>query len=181
MGFTVQGSGCRVQGSGCRVQGSGFRVQSAGLKCSSRSMSCIRCAGKRQAFGFALPSPQMYRQKVTNLHKIDFGMPPQKASQGYFAYKKTPTPLGPPQDPRHTPSVGSSAGAFSYERGTPARGFTGNQMGQEHPSRTLRVNRLQSDMGAGYRLGSAKPLSSEYAIFQKGKARFWPCLSGQSP
>ena len=27
--------------------------------------------------------------------------------QGYLAHKKTPTPLGPPQDPRHRPTVGS--------------------------------------------------------------------------
>jgi len=41
--------------------------------------------------------------------------------QGYLAHKKTPTPLGPPYDPRHRPTVGSSGGAFSYERGTPVR------------------------------------------------------------
>jgi len=27
--------------------------------------------------------------------------------QGYLAHKKTPTPLGPPQGPRHMPTVGS--------------------------------------------------------------------------
>ena len=27
--------------------------------------------------------------------------------QGYLAHNKTPTPLGPPQDPRHRPTVGS--------------------------------------------------------------------------
>ena len=27
--------------------------------------------------------------------------------QGYLAHKKTPTPLGQPYDPRHSPSVGS--------------------------------------------------------------------------
>ena len=27
--------------------------------------------------------------------------------QGYLAHKKTPTPLGPPKDPRHRPAVGS--------------------------------------------------------------------------
>ena len=35
--------------------------------------------------------------------------------QGYLAHKKTPTPLGHPQDPRHTPAVGSWGGAFSHE------------------------------------------------------------------
>ena len=27
--------------------------------------------------------------------------------QGYLAHKKTPTPVGPPSDPRHRPTVGS--------------------------------------------------------------------------
>ena len=27
--------------------------------------------------------------------------------QGYLAHKQTPTPLGPPSDPRHRPTVGS--------------------------------------------------------------------------
>ena len=43
-----------------------------------------------------------------------------RARQGYLAHKKTPTPLGPPYDPRHRPTVGSHGGAVSYERGTPA-------------------------------------------------------------
>ena len=29
------------------------------------------------------------------------------SAQGYLAHTKTPTPLGPPQDPRHRPTVGS--------------------------------------------------------------------------
>jgi len=32
---------------------------------------------------------------------------------GYRGYAKTPDPLGPPQDPRHRPTVGSLGGAFS--------------------------------------------------------------------
>ena len=39
--------------------------------------------------------------------------------QGYFAHKKTSTPLGPPEDPRHRPAVGSEREAFTYGRGTP--------------------------------------------------------------
>ena len=31
----------------------------------------------------------------------------QVAVQGYLAHKKTLTPLGPPLDPRHRPTVGS--------------------------------------------------------------------------
>jgi len=41
--------------------------------------------------------------------------------QGYLAHKKTPTRLGPPQEPRHGPTVGSYAVAVSYERGTPVQ------------------------------------------------------------
>ena len=41
--------------------------------------------------------------------------------QGYLAHKKMPTPLGPPTDPRHRPTVGSYGGAFSDARGTPVQ------------------------------------------------------------
>ena len=40
-------------------------------------------------------------------------LPPLTGLQGYLAHKKTPTPLGPPQDPCHRPTVGSHGGAFS--------------------------------------------------------------------
>ena len=39
--------------------------------------------------------------------------------QGHLAHKTTPTPLGPPYDPGHGPTVGSYGAAVSYERGTP--------------------------------------------------------------
>ena len=35
------------------------------------------------------------------------------AAQGYLGRKKTHTPIGPPGDPRHRPTVGSSRGVFS--------------------------------------------------------------------
>ena len=35
--------------------------------------------------------------------------------QGYLALKKTPTPLGTPQDPKQRPTVGYYGGAFSYK------------------------------------------------------------------
>jgi len=38
--------------------------------------------------------------------------------QGYLAHKKRRPPLGPPQGPRHSPTVGSYVGAVSFERGT---------------------------------------------------------------
>ena len=41
------------------------------------------------------------------------------AIQGYLVYKKPPPPPGPPQDSRHSPTVGSQVGAVSSERGTP--------------------------------------------------------------
>ena len=39
--------------------------------------------------------------------------------QGYLAHKKLRPPLGLPQGPRHSPTVGSYGGAISYERSTP--------------------------------------------------------------
>ena len=36
-----------------------------------------------------------------------------------LAHKKLRAPLGSPQGPRHSPTVGSYAGAVSCERGTP--------------------------------------------------------------
>ena len=41
------------------------------------------------------------------------------ALQGYLDHKKQRPPLGPPQGPRHQPTVGSLGGAVSCERGTP--------------------------------------------------------------
>ena len=39
--------------------------------------------------------------------------------QGNFAYKKTPTALGPPQDPGHRPRVGSYEGAWLDDTARP--------------------------------------------------------------
>ena len=39
--------------------------------------------------------------------------------QGYLAHKKQRLPLGPPYDPRHSPTAGSQGGVVSYERDTP--------------------------------------------------------------
>ena len=35
--------------------------------------------------------------------------------QGFLAHTKSPTPPGPPKDPRHRPTVGSWDGALSSE------------------------------------------------------------------
>ena len=48
-------------------------------------------------------------------HSIDSGL----RVQGYLAHKKQPPLLGPPWDPRYSPTVGSWWIAVSYERGTP--------------------------------------------------------------
>ena len=42
---------------------------------------------------------------------------------GYLAHKKTQPPLGPPQEPRHGPTVESYGVGVSYERGTPDGGW----------------------------------------------------------
>ena len=39
--------------------------------------------------------------------------------QGYLAYRKNPPLPGPPEEPRHGPTVGSCGVGGSYERGTP--------------------------------------------------------------
>ena len=39
--------------------------------------------------------------------------------RGFLAHKKTPTPLGPPQGPNHSPTVGTYRAAVCYEQGTP--------------------------------------------------------------
>ena len=57
--------------------------------------------------------PLYLKTKCTDLPSLLCGL------QGYLANKKTPTPLGPPLDPRHRPTVGSLGGAVSYDRGTP--------------------------------------------------------------
>ena len=38
--------------------------------------------------------------------------------RGISPVRNSPPPLGPPQDPRHSPSQGSWEGGVSYERGT---------------------------------------------------------------
>ena len=43
--------------------------------------------------------------------------------QGYLAQKKQPRLLGPPDDPRYSPTVGSWQGGVSCEQGTPCRGM----------------------------------------------------------
>ena len=51
--------------------------------------------------------------------------PDSVALQGYLAHKKQQPPLGPPQGPRYSLTVGSLGGAVSYERGTRLGGAPG--------------------------------------------------------
>ena len=44
---------------------------------------------------------------------------PRRASRGTSLTRNRPPPLGPPQGPRHSPTVGSYGVAGSYKRGTP--------------------------------------------------------------
>ena len=53
---------------------------------------------------------------ICSLHSTPFTLNSNPEPwQGYLAHKKTPTPLGPPYDPRHMPTVGPQGGAFSCE------------------------------------------------------------------
>ena len=49
-------------------------------------------------------------------------MDPTVSLQGYLAHEKTLTPLGPPYDPRYSPTVGSWEGGVFDWRGTPVGG-----------------------------------------------------------
>ena len=46
---------------------------------------------------------------------------------GCLAHKKQPLPLGPPYDPRYSPTVGFQEGCVSYARGTPLLWWVGGR------------------------------------------------------
>ena len=56
------------------------------------------------------------RSRVTRLTIRHVPWSLREGSQGYLAHKKPPPPIGLPQDPKQSPTVGSSGGAVSYER-----------------------------------------------------------------
>jgi hypothetical protein len=62
--------------------------------------------------------------------------------QGYPAHKKQPPPLGPPYDPRYSPTGGSWEGGVSYDRGTPVLPSGGPVVLTWHDSRGERESAL---------------------------------------
>jgi hypothetical protein len=70
--------------------------------------------------------------------------------QGFLAHKKTPMPLGPPYDPKHGPTAGSSGGAFSCKGGTPVR------ISPENQGHALAGDKRTTRQGRRRRSGKAK-------------------------
>ena len=95
LGFSVQGLKLRVQGSGFRALGSAFTGESSGLRVCA-PFGIRRASSRASCFRF-----------------LGEGL------QGCLAHKKQTPLLGPPQDPRHSPTVGAWRGADSYEPGIP--------------------------------------------------------------
>ena len=80
---------------------------------------CITCATS----GGSRPARWILNQSTAGaraLH-VHAGPPrhPPWVVQGFIAHKKHPSSLGPPQGPRHVPTVGSYGEAVSYERCDP--------------------------------------------------------------
>ena len=78
---------------------------------STLGLRVIKKKKKRSPFSceYSTDRPSSYLRGATPCVEV----------QGYLAHKKSPTPLGPPKDPAHMPTVGSYGVAFSYQRGTP--------------------------------------------------------------
>jgi len=74
--------------------------------------------------------------------------------QGYLAHTKQPSPLGPPQGPRHTPTVGFYGGLVSYERGTPVGIGRGRGAQSAVKIRLQWANRLRTSSCMGSEEGS---------------------------
>ena len=67
--------------------------------------------------------PTLYGGPTGVAVSYERGMP----VQGYLAHKKQPPSLGPPKDPRYSPTVGFYGGGGSYERDTPVMAFSGRE------------------------------------------------------
>ena len=65
------------------------------------------------------PNPGGSTTQPQSLNTAPGGHATLAAVQGYLAHKELPCPLGLPQGPRHSPTVGAWVAAVSYERSTP--------------------------------------------------------------
>ena len=65
--------------------------------------------------------PRKWLQERANGSKNEHGITLEGpfVVQGYLAHKKPLPRLGPPNEPRHVPTVGSYGMAISHKRGTP--------------------------------------------------------------
>ena len=71
--------------------------------------------------------------------------------QGYFTQKKTPTPIGPPKDPRHRPTVQCrvlGGGGFLLAR-YPCRPIGAPPRSAEDPGQVTTSQRYSGVLGAG--------------------------------
>ena len=99
----VQGSGFRVQGprskvQSCRVQGAGY-PEPLHLRCWQVAHRDLKSLNILMRKGTC---------KIADFGLFKVSVPARRTIlQGYIAHKKLPTPLAPPKDPRHTPTVGS--------------------------------------------------------------------------
>ena len=115
------------------------------------------------------PTPKILKYKIkqrsVQMRSVDLGT--REAVYGNLVHKKPSNPLGPPQDPRHRPTVGSQGGAFSYERGTPV-GRDGReklsrlplqaqplQISQTKSNRSLKPNHIQFSIQSNLKAQSA--------------------------
>ena len=104
-GFRVSGkvTYLRVSGFGFRVSGFGFWVSGFGFRVSGKvAKGVVWVQGYLGMFLRGRSADRAHRPREMLFGGLGF-----TGIQGYLAHKKTPTPLGPPQDPRHRPTVGS--------------------------------------------------------------------------
>ena len=104
--------------------------------------------------------------------EVDFRVPPhgRTANRGASLIRNSTPPPGPPQDPRHSPDVGSQGGAISYERGTPV-----------HHPQIQHAPRCLSRIRSALRQGNVRrqQTDSRTTILQKCAAvPRRPCISG---
>ena len=115
------------------------------------------------------------RERLYCHHVVAHALYVALSLQRYLAHKKTPTPLGPPEDQRHSPTVGSWGGAFFYERGSPAgpRAVTPRTPAHLGGTLLLFINPPEPDL-------ALKPSSPSSVLGGSGKVL--PCIdSNKAP